>query len=41
METKWIFNAASSFNKLSNTKSIIRMNLDLMAFFLEIICLKK
>ena len=37
METQWIFNVASSFNKLTN---VIRMNLDLMGFFQEIICLK-
>ena len=36
MEMKWIFKAASSFNKLWHTKSIIKTNLDL-----GIICLKK
>ena len=30
---KWIFNAASYFNKPWNTNSIIKTNLDLMKFF--------
>ena len=37
---KMVFNAASSFNKLWN-KNIIKMNLDFMEFFQEIIFLKK
>ena len=41
MEIKWIFNATLSFNKLWNTKILIKINLDLMVFIQEIICLKK
>ena len=39
MDLKWIFNSMLSFNKFWNTKSIIRMNQNLMEFILEIICL--
>ena len=39
MDLKWIFNCMLSFNKFRNTKSIIRMNQNLMEFILEIICL--
>ena len=41
MEIKWIFNATLSFKKLWNTKILIKINLDLMVFIQEIICLKK
>ena len=37
---KWIFNTASSFDKFLIYKNIIKMNLDLMVFILEIICTK-
>ena len=40
MEKNGIFNAASSFNKLWNTRVLSKWK-DLMVFFQEIICLKK
>ena len=41
MEIKWIFNTASSFNKLWNRKSIWKWTKIYWSFFQEIICLKK
>ena len=40
METKWIFNSASFFNKTLKQKGIIKTNLNLMEFFQEITQLK-
>ena len=37
MKTKWIFN----LQLILKYRNIIRMNLDLMVFILEIICLEK
>ena len=40
METKWIFNAASSFNKLWNTE-VLQNKPGFNGVFYEIICFKK